>query len=261
MFDFHMHTCVSYDGHDTPEQMARAAVSAGLKEICFTEHLDYLHCIPREKTAYTVERYRQAHDGLEIAGLTLRHGTEVGLAPWNKEEIARDVAAYPYDFVLGSVHFIDDEDPYLPPYWVGRDPLRAEQQYFEEMLQCVELHENFDVLGHLTYISKCKAHPCPRVIPLEQYRDLIAAIMKTLIAKGKGMEINTSGVDRCGDFLPGISYLKLYRDLGGEIITVGSDAHDTTRVGQYTKEACQLLKDIFGHVCTFEGRQPVFHKL
>ena len=261
MFDYHLHSTVSYDGHGTSEEMIASARSAGLKEICFTEHLDYQHCIPRAQTTYTLEAYHSAHAPQCDADLCVRHGVEVGLTPWNQQEIARDIAAYPYDFVLGSVHFIDDEDPYLPPYWVGRDPLQAEKQYFEELLTCVELHNDFDVLGHLTYISKCKAHPCPRIIPLAAYRDCIAQIMTTLISKGKGIEVNTSGMDRCGDYLPGMEYLKLFKDLGGEIVTVGSDAHAPDRVGQYTFPVCQMLKDIFGHVCTFEGRKPIFHKL
>ena len=85
--------------------------------------------------------------------------------------------------------------------------------------------------------------------------------MKTVIAKGKGMEINTSGVDRVGDFLPSAPFLKRYKELGGEIVTVGSDAHDPSRVGQYAKEALDILKDVFGYVCTFENRKPIFHKL
>lgn len=261
MYDYHLHSNVSYDGHGTPEEMIRAAANAGLTEICFTDHLDYLHCLPRSQTTFTMDNYRRAYDALEIPDLTIRHGVEVGLTPWNKVELEADLRGYPFDFVLGSVHFINDEDPYLPPYWVGRDPLQAERQYFEEMLRCVQIHDNFDVLGHLTYISKCKAHPCPRIIPLEEYRDLIAQIMEQLIAKGKGLEVNTSGKDRCGVFLPDIPYLKLFRDLGGQIVTVGSDAHTPDRVGQYTAQVCGILKEIFGHVCTFRNRQPVFHKL
>lgn len=261
MFDYHLHTTVSYDGHNTPEEMVHAAVAAGLKEICFTDHLDYQLGVPREKISYTADTYRNAYEGLSAPGITIRHGTEVGLTPWNKEDITKDLQLYPYDFVLGSIHFINDEDVYYPEFWVGRDFLVTERQYFEEILCCVELHDDFDVLGHLTYISKVKGHPCPRVIPLEDHRDVIAQIMKILISKGKGMEVNTSGVDRCGDYLPGGSYLKLFRDLGGEIVTVGSDAHTANRVGQYVNEARVMVKEIFGHVCTFQNREPIFHKL
>lgn len=261
MFDYHLHSNISYDGRCTSEQMAQAAADAGLKEICFTDHLDYMHCLPREKTAFAVENYNRAYDTLEIPGLMIRNGVEVGMTPWNKAEIAKDLGLRHYDFVLGSLHFIQDQDIYMPPYWENRNPLDAEKQYFEELLTCVMLHDDFDVLGHLTYISKCRAHPCPRAIPLEEYGEIITEIMKTLIAKGKGMEVNTSGVDRCGDFLPSLAYLKRFKELGGEIVTVGSDAHATDRVGQYTMQACEMLKDIFGYVCTFEDRKPVFHKL
>lgn len=261
MFDYHLHSTVSCDGHNTPLQMAQAAVEAGLQEICFTDHMDYQKCAPREMYTYTPEAYRAAYDTLEIPGLTIRRGTEVGLAPWNKAEVIKDLQAYPYDFVLGSIHFINDEDIYLPEFWQGRDFFATERIYFEETLHCIQLHDDFNVLGHLTYISKCKGHPSPRIIPPEDHKEVIIEILKTLVAKGKGMEINTSGIDRCGDYLPGIPYLKLFKELGGEIVTVGSDAHTSDRVGQYTNDAMAIAKEIFGHVCTFRDRQPVFHKL
>ena len=85
--------------------------------------------------------------------------------------------------------------------------------------------------------------------------------MKVIISKGKGMEINSSGVDVVGAFLPSADYLRRFKELGGEIVTMGSDAHNTVRVGQYADQAMEILKDIFGYVCTFEDRKPIFHKL
>lgn len=261
MFDFHIHTAVSYDGHNSPLEMAEAAKAAGLREICFTDHLDYQLCRPRDETAYRVEDYNAAHDNVAVSGLSIRHGAEVGMTPWNREEIEKDLSARHYDFVIGSVHFVEDEDPYLPPYWQGKTVDQAESAFFEENLKCIQLHDNFDVLGHLTYISKVRAHPARRPVELNRYREITAEILKALIAKGKGLEINTSGIDRIGDFLPGADYLRLYRDLGGEIVTIGSDAHSVDRVGQYAGEALTLVKEMFGCVCTFQNRQPVFHKL
>ena len=86
-------------------------------------------------------------------------------------------------------------------------------------------------------------------------------ILKELVRKGKGREMNSSGGDRCGGFLPTADYFRRFKELGGEIVTVGSDAHRCDRVGQYSFDACEVLKEIFGYVCTFEGRKPVFHKL
>ena len=85
--------------------------------------------------------------------------------------------------------------------------------------------------------------------------------MKTLAQKGKGMEINTSGKDRVGEFLPSYDFIKRFKELGGEIITIGSDSHDDTRVGQYISEALDIAKDVFGYVCTFDKRKVVFNKL
>ena len=262
MFDYHMHTTVSYDGHDTPQAMVKAAIAAGLQEICFTDHMDYELYRPRELTSYKVEAYNAAYDGLKAQGITVRNGVEVGLTPWNVEEVKKDLALRHYDFVLGSVHFVGEFDPSASSdYWVGKTLDQAEQLYFEEMLQALQVHDDFDVLAHLTYISKTRHHPAPRLVSFDRYRDIVAAIMELLIAKGKGMEVNTSGVDRVGDFLPGEEYLRLFKDLGGQIVTTGSDAHSPDRVGQYIGRATAMVGEIFGHVCTFRDRKPVFHKL
>jgi len=138
---------------------------------------------------------------------------------------------------------------------------QAERRYLEATLDCVKLHEDFDVLAHLTYIAKARSNPVSRPVPLAEHRELIDEILKVLARKGKGLEMNTSGVDRCGDFLPGEVYFRRFKELGGEIVTIGSDAHTADRVGEHTFRACELLKDIFGYVCTFEQRKPIFHKL
>ena len=163
--------------------------------------------------------------------------------------------------MLGSIHFVDDLDVYFEPWWRGKTIFQAERRYLEATLDCVRIHGDFDVLAHLTYISKPPCHPAPRPVIYEDHRELIDEILKTLAAKGKGLELNTSGMDRCGGFLPTADIFRRFRELGGEIVTIGSDAHRTDRIGQYAFEACDILKDIFGHVCTFENREPIFHNL
>jgi histidinol-phosphatase (PHP family) len=156
---------------------------------------------------------------------------------------------------------VDDLDVYYPEYWAGKSVFQAERRYLEATLDCVRVHDDFDVLAHLTYIAKTHCHPAPRPVPFAEHRELIDEILRTLADKGKGMEMNTSGVNRCGGYLPTADYFRRFKELGGEIVTVGSDAHTADRVGEYTFEACEILKDIFGYVCTFEDRKPVFHKL
>ena len=261
MFDYHMHSLVSFDGQDTPEIMAQMALKAGLKEICFTDHVDDGPPCTERFNRFTTEEYGAAYDSLEISGLKIRKGLEFGMLPDNQALLKQYLQERPFDFVIGSVHYIGDQDIYFPEYWVGKTQQQAELVYMETTLRCVKAHDDFDVLGHLTYISKARANPAKRLIPYEWYRELFDEILKTLVSKGKGMEINSSGVDRCGDFLPSAEYLRRFKELGGEIVTVGSDAHTANRVGQHMHRACEIVQDIFGYVCTFEDRKPIFHKL
>ena len=261
MFDYHMHTRVSFDGHDTGLQMAQAARAAGLKEICFTDHLDYDPLGKMGILAFDTAVYNAEYDDLEIPGLKIRRGMEFGMTVDNRAQFRKDLQRRPFDFVLGSIHFVDDFDVYYEDYWKDKSVFQAERRFLEATLECVELHEDFDVLAHLTYIAKTHCHPSPRPVPFEEHRELIDEILKTLARKDKGLEINTSGVDRCGGFLPTEDMVRRFREVGGKIVTIGSDAHQSRRVGQYAFEACDTLKDIFGYVCTFEDRKPIFHKL
>lgn len=261
MFDFHIHSRVSFDGHDTGAQLAQAAVKAGLKEICFTDHRDYLRRAEKQTMLFGLDAYSAEYDSLEVPGLIIRRGVEYGLYEDNQARMRHDLMARSYDFVLGSVHFVDDIDVYFQEYWQGKTVFQAQRHYFETMLECVRVHEDFDVLSHMTYLHKGAGSPVKTPLPYEDHREIIDEILRILAAKGKGLELNTSGMDRCGGFLPTPDYFRRFKELGGEIVTIGSDAHRSDRVGQYSKDACQVLKEIFGCVCTFEGRKPVFHKL
>ena len=261
MFDFHMHSRVSFDSKGDPANMVRVAEERGLREICFTDHYDYNSEPAVAPDLFTVEGYAREYDGLTSNKLLIRRGVEFGLTTWNQKELEWLLSQRQFDFVIGSIHYAGGFDPYYPGYWNGKTLKEAFELYLEQSLACVRVHENYDVLGHLNYVCKSEHNPSHMPLRYEDYSDICDEIMKTVIAKGKGMEINTSGVDRVGDFLPSKTFLKRFKALGGEIVTVGSDAHDPSRVGQYTAEALEILKDIFGYVCTFENRKPLFHKL
>ena len=261
MFDYHMHSTVSFDGHDSGLAMAVAAKAAGLKEICFTDHIDHDCDAEGQSMVFDHGVYSAEYDNLEVDGLLIRRGVEYGLKPYNKETMQKDLQLRNFDFVLGSVHFVNEQDIYYKEFWQDKTVEQAVQLFLEETLKCVQHHDDYDVLGHLSYICKARAHPDPKPLYLKDHREIVDEILKILVQKGKGMEINTSGVDRCGDFLPREEFFRRFKELGGEIVTIGSDAHNTQRVGQYAGQACEMMKDIFGYVCTFEGRKPIFHKL
>ena len=260
MFDFHMHSTVSYDGYNTGAEMALAARDAGIKELCFTDHLDY---DPRGliRMDFDTETYNEAYDNLEVPGLIIRRGAEFGMLRDNAQQLKKDLQRRPFDFIIGSCHFTEDLDVYFTPYWEGKTMEQGERRYLEEILACVQAHDDFDVLGHITYISKAACNPTHRPVRYEYYRELLDEILITLVRKGKGIEINTSGKDPCGVFLPDETYLRRFKELGGQIVTVGSDAHHVSRAGQYCREAALLVQEVFGYVCTFESRKPVFHRI
>ena len=260
MYDFHMHSRVSFDGHDTGLALARAAVNAGLEEICFTDHIDYDPFGTMGNMAFDTAQYNAEYNDLEVPGLKIRRGMEFGMTRDNVDQFQKDLQRREFDFVLGSIHFVDGLDVYFQPFWEGKTVWQAEHRCLEETLACVKLHDDFDVLAHLTYIGKTLAHPAHRPVPYGEHREILDEILRILADKGKGLELNTSGLDRCGGFLPTADYFQRFKELGGQIVTVGSDAHRTNRVGQYSREACALLKDIFGYVCTFENRKPIFHR-
>ena len=257
MFDFHMHSTVSFDAKDTAKDMVAAAERKGLKEICFTDHIDYT---PEMDMVFDTGVYRAAYENLRSDKVLVRRGMEYGLEPGNQKQFKEDLKRFPFDFVIGSVHLVDGLDVYLAPYWEGKTYEQAIGLFLENTLACVESHEDYDVLGHLTFIAKARANPKRQLIPYEDHKVIFDEILRQLVRHEKGMEVNTSGIDLCGGTLPTMDFIRRFHELGGRIVTVGSDAHNCARVGQYAFEVVKELKEIFGYVCTFEGRKPIFHK-
>ena len=261
MFDYHMHSMVSFDGKEKPEDMVRAAEEMGLKEICFTDHIDFDSRAEKQIMTFDTNDYNAAYDHLTSQKVKVRRGLEYGMVADRPELMGQALARRPFDFVIGSVHFVDGYDIYFPPYWEGKTMEQAERRYLEEILACVQNHDDFDVLGHLTYITKAWNNPTNRPVEYALYTELVDEIFRQLIRKDKGIEVNTSGMARSGVYLPSREYVQRFHDLGGKIVTVGSDAHTADRVGEYCGDAARMVADIFGYVCTFENRQPIFHKI
>ena len=259
MFDYHLHTRVSFDSEEAPENTVRAAERLGLREICFTDHYDYRSDPDADHILFDLQSYADNYDSLTSDRVKIRRGVEFGLTAWDTKELDEFLAKRDFDFVIGSVHCVEGYDPYDPEYWQdGKDTF---EKYLLCMLECVRAHSNFDVLGHMSYVCKSPCNPTKKPLRYRDYADLCDEIMRELIKKGRGMEINTSGIDRVGEPLPSRDYLIRFRELGGEIVTVGSDAHDAARVGNHIFDAIALASEIFGYVCTFEKRKPIFHRI
>lgn len=268
--DFHTHTTFSTDGTGAPEDMLRQAAALGLKYYCFTDHMDY--DFPGEEGAFTFspEEYFSALLPLKrrYAGrLTVSVGVELGLR--NEPELLNAMpkrceallSAYPFDFVIGSTHVLQYEDPYEPSFWERRSPEEGVRLYLESILDNARAYDGFQVYGHLDYILRYL--PQGAQVDMRRFRDLYDAILKQLLAKGMGIELNTANYARgASEPHPEAWVLSRYRELGGELLTIGSDAHRPERIAYDFARAEKLLLRLgYRYYATFSEKKPDFHRL
>jgi histidinol-phosphatase (PHP family) len=263
MFDFHIHSTVSFDGNDSIESIAGEAAAAGLREICFCEHIEPAHTYGIDWNGYVdFDEYTRQIDLArnKFPHLTIRQGIEVGLDVTSTGMIKEYLLDKPVDFVIASQHMINGEDPYFPSYFEGKTKEEAEELYLKYLLKCIENFDYYSVAGHIGYVNQYSPHNAPLSYP--DYKDLIDRILKTVIGAGKGIEVNASGYYKYNEPLPTPDIIRRFLKLGGEIITVGSDAHFKSVVGAKYSETISLLKSLGAKtVCTFEKMKPVFHKI
>ncbi|MCM1123870.1 MAG: histidinol-phosphatase HisJ family protein, partial [Eubacterium sp.] len=167
---------------------------------------------------------------------------------------------YPFDFIILSLHQIDDKELWTQDFQRGKSQQEYNERYYEEMLDIVRAYHDYSVLGHLDLITRYDENG---VYPFEKVKPVIAEILKTVIEDGKGIELNTS-YHRYGlkDTTPSVDILRLYQELGGEIITIGSDSHTQGHLGAYIDEAKRILESQgFRYICTFDGMKPTYHRL
>lgn len=243
--------------------MCRAAIGHALTEIVFTDHLD-VHPLDDCPGYYEPDTYfaelARCRD-LFAGELTIKAGIEVGDTHRFGAEIARTVDAFPYDFSLGSVHWIGDEAPFGAPFYESHDSDWTYHGYFREALALAGA-DSFDVLGHLDMPKREGTAYFGRFDP-NLYGDEIRAILRRLIDRGKGIEINTSGWRRSADeCCPGPVVLQWYREMGGEILTIGSDGHRPEQLALRFESAYDVARAAgFRWLTTFDRRKPVQHRL
>ncbi len=260
--DFHLHTEISSDCSTPVNDQIDRAISLDMKEICITDHHDYDtqgpgcgFMLDPDEYMRALEAARQEYEGT----IVVNRGIELGLQNHVADALNDIADDYPFDFIIGSSHFVDGYDPYYPEYFEGKTEREAYEHYFEVTLERVKRLSCFDVLGHLDYVVRYGPNQ-NRYYSYEAYRDSIDPILKTLIEKGKGLECNTGGLKYgLGHPNPTEDVLKRYRELGGEIITVGSDAHVPGNIGYAFDIIPDMLKDCgFKYYTVFHERKPVF---
>ena len=273
--DMHMHTWFSTDSEACPRDMADEAVRKGLKTICFTDHFDKDDLEWGEEGIFDVDAYFVEMQKLqeEYAGkLNIRIGIELGLRTYLKDYYEELTKKYPFDFVIGSVHNVpykkDAEgnilytDPAAEKLFTDRTDKEAYRLMMETTLENVRTSDCFQTLGHLDYVVRY-GKSREKEYSYTDYADIIDEILKLLIEKEKGLEVNSAGLKYGLPFAhPHPDVLKHYRELGGEIITIGADAHKPEHIAYHFAKAEEILKSCgFKYYTEFFEQKPVFKQL
>lgn len=267
--DCHLHSSHSGDSETPMEEMILQGISQGLTTMCFTEHNDFdypdspegsgnIFLLNTDSYLYDLASLKEKYaDKIRIL-----FGVELGLQPQVMRENAVLAKSHEFDFIIASSHVCHGKDPYYPSFYEGRSEEEAYREYFESILENIKKFSNFDVYGHLDYVVRYGPN-MDTYYSYEKYRDILDEILSLLIDKGKGIEVNTGGLKRgMKELHPCMGILKRYRELGGEIITVGSDSHDALHIAEHFDKAAEVLKECgFEYYTIFEKRTPEYKRL
>lgn len=287
--DYHVHSNYSSDCESTMESMVSRALNLSLQRLCFTDHMDYDYPPTADDYSFLfemkpyLETFHQLKSKYE-GKIQLLHGIELGLQPHLGPKIQELTSSYQFDFILGSSHVVEGSDPYYRDYWEENSQEQGIRKYFESILENCKSISNYHVYGHLDYIVRYtpdmvnykNSHKerfsnrelFASTLPFDTYsfdlyKDIIEEILKTLISNGKGIELNTAGLKYgIGHPHPRKEILSLYKDLGGEILTIGSDAHRPEHIAYGFSYGAELLKSLgFQYYTVFEQGKAIFLKM
>jgi len=263
--DYHLHTEFSGDSNQNIEQLVEWGISLGLKEMAITDHFEY--DIVGMTDEFVLDLPKYVDKVLELkykykSKINIKLGVEIGSQLHLKDYFERELKDYPMDIIIASSHSIEKVDLYFCKVQEGRTKDQVQDLYFETLLQMVNIYDNFSIVGHLDYVTRYGGEKY-RGLNYNRQKDIIDQILRQLIEKGKGIEINTSGFRYKEDrFYPLKDIVKRYFELGGEIISIGSDAHKYKDMVAYFDIAYDYLKYLgINYITTFEKLQPVFIKM
>jgi histidinol-phosphatase (PHP family) len=261
--DYHMHSSNSTDGKNSVIEMCQKAAEIGLNEIAITDHFEPVEG-NEEYKQYNPEYY--IFDVMKARAvyknkLKIKTGVELGQPHMYPEYSTRLIESYPYDYVLASAHKIPGDIDVGEIDYKNADVRYYCKQYLRQLKKLAQWNR-FDCIGHLD-LPKRYAAIHGIVISLMEYREDLEEIFKILIQNGKGIEINTSGLrQHSKSCLPSLDIVKLYRYMGGEVITVGSDAHSAADVGKGIEEGIEIAREAgFEYITVFNNRKPEWKRI
>ena len=265
-FDLHTHCTLSFDGISGADEMAARAYELGAGYYALTDHIDLGdHPDPEFDLDKTVGGAKAAFPALKEkynVKMRLIWGVELGQPHHEPERVKAVLSRSSYDFVIGSVHNIRGyEDFYFLDY-AKLDVTALLDAYFDELLEMAE-QNLFDIMAHITYPLRYISGEYGINVDMTRYGAVLDETLRTLIKNGKGIEINTSGLrQRLGRTMPDLPVVKRFRELGGEVLSIGSDAHRTDDLGAGIAEGIEIAKAAgFDRVTAFIERKPTIIKI
>lgn len=278
MIDCHTHTQFSMDSEADINECIQKAMNLGLSAYAVTDHCECSAWYPESHYADTENfdyfNYAEDFNNSLNAVIELKEkyknfnlicGVEMGQATQDTQIAEKIASDKRLDFIIGSMHQLKDEKDfyYINYYNMSTDEIcNLLERYFNEVYQLCKMN-CFDVLGHLTYClryMKCHHNINPDI---SRFDEIIAESFRILARNGKGIEINTSGIRQgFGDTFPSLKYVRLFKDMGGEILSIGSDAHCVEDIGKNISDALETAKAAgFARLCYFKNRKPNFINL
>lgn len=261
--DIHVHSRYSADSDQDPEETVRKAVELGIPVLCFTDHIDW--DFPEDVYDFDVSAYMKELGELRKkyrGQIRLLIGVELGMQPHLGGRYHELLASWPFDYCIGSQHLVNGMDPYYPAAFEGHTDREIYRKYFEETLENVRAFHEFDSMGHLDYITRY-GRQRGRGYSCRMFADVIDEILKLLVRYNIAIEINTAGLRKHMRYTnPHPDILRRYRELGGTLVTVGSDSHKAATLGYGFDRVSDILKSCgFTHYVYYERRSPKFVKL
>ena len=248
-YDYHLHSDFSGDSHTPAIEMVRRALALGLDGMCFTEHHDHDHPDYGIDFNLDFDAYFRQMELLKSRfadRLRICSGVEFGLMKHLPPVLASLSKRYPFDFIIASLHFVNGKDPYYPDFFEGRSEHDCYAEFLRteyETLKCFP-PDSYDTLGHMDFVVRYGPNRNLNY-SYEAYADCIDPLLRYLIDNGKCLEVNTGGLKYgLGEPNPCTGVLRRYRELGGERITIGSDAHAPEHLCYDFDKAAALLKEL-----------------
>lgn len=273
-FDYHVHSDFSNDSIYEMEEVVKDAIALKMSEICFTDHVDYgvkpdweqaksaqIECGKKKLNVNyplyfkEIEKLQEKYRGK----ILIKKGLEFGIQSSTIPKFENLTQKYDLDFILLSIHQIGNLEFWNGAFQEGKTVEQSYQGYYEEMFQVIQQFHDYSVLAHMDLIRRY----LDKKDYFHQNKEQIQKILRYIIEDGKGIEVNTSSFYYQIDGLtPSIDILHLYHQLGGKIITIGSDSHKKEQLGAHIHEIQAILRDIgYESICTFESMKPTFHRL